>query len=186
MATENTEKTEATPVAAKPSGRVTQDPFSTQNPYVILARLPGDDDFPEGYVLSWINPNLRNSNLGWQGWKPIEFGDRFAGEHGEGLRGYIADLPYRTGSPDSVDNYVRRRDTILAYLPAIWYDQRQAKAADESRALVEGLAVPEGTKILPNVTMVGGGLQTDENPTFGRNTPEDKALGSLVRRHKQR
>lgn len=169
----------------KPSGRVSKDSFARQNPYRILKRLPGNDEFPEGFQLCWLNPALRNSSMGWQGWQLIQYGDSVAGENGELLAEYLGDIPAREFGPDRVDNYVRRGDSVLGYLPGRWYDERQQASADESRALVEGLAVPEGEKLMKNVTTIGGGMIADDRPDFGKGTAEDKSLGNLLARHKR-
>lgn len=169
----------------KPSGRVSRDSFADKNPYRIEKRLPGNDEFPDGFQLMWLNPALRNSSMGWQGWTLIQYGDSVAGENGELLAGYLGETPVREFGPDRVDNYVRKSDLILGYLPAVWFDARQAASAQESRELVDGLAQPEGEVLMEHVTSIGGGLQPDKNPNFGKKTAEDKALGKLVSRHRR-
>jgi len=170
----------------KPTGKVTYDPFTVSEPFKIEKRLPPDDEAPEGWQLGWKNEHLRNgSGIGWRGWIPMEYGDKWTGESGELLQPYIPDAPRRMVGPDRIDNLVRRADTILCRIRADWFDQRQMASAAESQARVENLRVPEGDVILPGVKTIGGGRQVDNNPTFGRGGALDKALAAKIRQHNQ-
>jgi hypothetical protein len=98
------------------------DPFDEQNPHVIL-------NHPEGFVLSWKNPNLR-AKKGWKGWVPITYDD----EIGKNLGQYLQDPPPRMEGTAQLDSYVRRgTDSILCKLPKEMWDARQQRRSDRSK-----------------------------------------------------
>lgn len=160
--------------------RVVSENFSQQDPFDIVGRIPPSEpgDPESGWVLGWKSERLRNgSGMGWGEWQPLEFGDRFTGENGEKLKPYVPEAPRRMRGPDRLDNMVRRADVILCVIPADVFDKKQAAGAQKSRARVEGLAIPDGTEVLPGVHAFGGGRKVDTRPNFGTNTDADKALG---------
>jgi len=169
-------------MSEKLTGRVIRDPYSVVKPFRIAGRLPADDESKSGWVLGWKSERLRNnSGIGWRGWIPLEYGDRFTGENGEKLKDCIPDPPRRMQGPDHIDNLVRRADTILCRIQADYFDDRQAKSAEESRSMVAELTTPENQEILPGVTTIGGGRKADKNPTFGGQTEADKQLSVKFR-----
>jgi hypothetical protein len=158
-------------MSTKPTPKVVHDPYDTQNPFAIIGRLPPDDESESGWVLGWKSPRLRQgSAMGWKGWIPVEYGDRFAGPNGELLKPYLPDAPMRMQGPDHVDNYVRRADLILARIQADLFDTRQMKSAMESQQMVADLKQDEGRQVdtVEGVTSLGSGRKKDPRPmTFG-------------------
>jgi len=91
------------------------DPYHSQNPHKFIAH-------PSGYMLGWKNPSHRENHRGWRGWKPVEFDD-FIGRQ---LKLYLLDPPRRM--EHSVDNCVRRGDSLLCFLRGdIWQARQQQR-----------------------------------------------------------
>jgi hypothetical protein len=112
-----------------PAPDLAYDPFDEQNPHVIR-------NHPEGFVLSWKNPNLR-AHKGWRGWVPITYDD----EIGKNLDQYLLDPPPRMEGMAQIDNYIRRgSDSILCKLPKDLWDARQARRETRSKGMVRASA----------------------------------------------
>jgi len=114
---------------------VISDPYTSQSPFRITGEIPPDDEYSHGQVLRWCNETVRNRARGWRGWIPLEWGDKYTGQHGEKLKEYgIADTPVRMQGPDHTDNLVRRGDVILCRLRKEWFEQRrEAVRAEDKR-----------------------------------------------------
>lgn len=97
--------------------KVVYDPFDSQNPHKILAD-------PPGFKLGWKNPLYRDGHRGWRGWRAVEFDS----EIGRNLKRYLLDPPRRM--EHSVDNYVRRGDSVLCFLEADIWEARQKRRTD--------------------------------------------------------
>lgn len=119
---------------------------------------------PEGKVLSWKNPNIRNGTRGWRGWVPITYDS----EIGQNLTDYILDPPAKMEGSSSQDNYVRRgTDSILCWLPEELWQARQMKR--EQKALRKQMAASARRNIsyAPGVETFGDGVQIEERPAGG-------------------
>lgn len=119
---------------------------------------------PDGKILSWKNPNIRNGTRGWRGWVPVTYDS----EIGQKLGEYIADPPAKMEGSADQDNYVRRgTDSILCAIPEEVFYARQQKR--ESKALRKQLAAQNvRNKILqPGVETFGDGVQNDPSPPGG-------------------
>lgn len=92
------------------------DPYSRHNPHQPVSH-------PAGKRLSWKNAKYRASR-GWEGWVKVEWDD----DIGKNLHRYLNEVPDRMDG--AVDNYVRRGDVILCWLPEVYYLSRQ-KARQE-------------------------------------------------------
>lgn len=162
----------------KPNASVKKDPFAPTAPFQVLGRMPGDEQSPEGYVLTWCSEKLRNSGVtgGWKGYEILTW------EHPAmaTIDKYIPSAPKRMEGMEKLDSAVRRADSVLCRIPAAWFDARQEASAALSRARVADLAVEEGQEVMPGVTTIGGGRQPDKNPTFG-NKPMDSELAAKIR-----
>ena len=102
---------------------------------------------PDGKVLSWINPNIRNGSRGWRGWVPVNYDD----EYGSKIEEYLSDPPAKMEGTATQDNYVRRgTDSILCWIEEEIYLARQEKR--ERKALYKQLAAQN----LRNVTIMKG------------------------------
>jgi hypothetical protein len=134
------------------------DPFDVaQNPHHIIKH-------PDGKVLSWKNPNIRNGSRGWRGWVPVCYDD----EIGLRLTEYIPDPPAKMEGSAEQDNYVRRgTDSILCWLDEEIWNARQQKR--EAKALrKQQLASNVGnTRIQPGVDTFGDGVQQEQRPVGG-------------------
>lgn len=116
-----------------PAPQVHYDPFDEQNPHVILKH-------PEGFVLSWKNPDLR-AKQGWKGWVPVTYDD----EIGQNIDQYLSDPPPRMEGTAQLDNYVRRgTDSILCKLPADLWETRQRKRVERSKYKMRASQQPGG------------------------------------------
>lgn len=120
---------------------------------------------PDGLVLSWKNPNLRNDKAkGWRGWVPVTYDS----EIGQNLSEYLADPPMKMAGIAEQDNYVRRgTDSILCYLDEDIWKARQLKR--EEKALRKQLAasVNSNQVLRPGVSTTGDGVQQESRPAGG-------------------
>lgn len=119
---------------------------------------------PDGKILSWKNPKIRNGTHGWRGWVPVTYDS----EYGQNLSEYIADPPAKMEGSSDQDNYVRRgTDSILCSIDEEIYLARQAKR--ESKALHKQLAAQNvRNRILgPGVETFGDGVQVEPSPPGG-------------------
>jgi len=159
---------------AKPSARVTSDPYRHNAPFHVLGRMPGDEASPNGYVIGWKSESLRNSGVtgGWKGWEIMTWDHPAMAE----MHKYIPSAPMRMKGSEQTDSAVRRTDLILCRINADWFDDRQAASAEESRRRVADLSIEEGVEILPGVKTFGGGRKVDKSPNFG-----DAKLGAKLR-----
>jgi hypothetical protein len=143
---------------AGPEPTMYHDPFDADvNPHHIKKH-------PEGKILSWKNPNIRNSTRGWRGWVPITYDD----EYGSQLSEYIDDPPAKMEGSSDQDNYVRRgTDSILCWIEEEIYMARQQKR--ESKALRKQLAANNNrNQVLGRgVETFGDGVQVEGTPAGG-------------------
>lgn len=143
---------------AGPEPIVYHDPFDAdQNPHHIKKH-------PDGLILSWKNPNIRNGTRGWRGWVPVTYDS----EIGEKLTEYIPDPPAKMEGSADQDNYVRRgTDSILCSIPEEMFYARQQKR--ESKALRKQLAAQAvRNRVLgPGVETFGDGVQVENSPPGG-------------------
>lgn len=118
--------------------KLIDDPYKRQNPFEVRGDLPGDDDHPEGYAVTWLNPKIREQ-LGMNGWEYLKWGDPCVGEKGEKLQSIIPDLPAIMQGQDRQDSLVRRQDMILGRLPKKLWDARQQWRELESARRISSL-----------------------------------------------
>jgi hypothetical protein len=134
------------------------DPFDVGvNPHHVLKH-------PDGKVLSWKNPNIRNGQRGWRGWVPVTYDD----EIGKNIQEYIPDPPAKMSGSATQDNYIRRgTDSILCWLPEEMFKARQQKR--EMKALRKQVAAQNGRNhaLRPGVETFGDGVQQDESSRGG-------------------
>lgn len=119
---------------------------------------------PDGKILSWKNPNIRNGTRGWRGWVPITYDS----EYGERLHEFITDPPAKMEGSADQDNYVRRgTDSILCYIDEEIFYARQQKR--ETKALRKQLAAQAvRNRVLgPGVETFGDGVQVEPSPPGG-------------------
>lgn len=95
------------------------DPFDAQNPHKFLRH-------PQGMHLGWINPVYRDRHRTWRGWTPVEYTD----DIGRTLDRYLQDPPRRM--EHAVDNFVRRGDAMLCWLPENIWQFRQNKRIERA------------------------------------------------------
>lgn len=144
---------------AGPQPVVYNDPFDTDtNPHHFKKH-------PDGMVLSWKNPNLRNDKAkGWRGWIPVTYDS----EIGQNLHEYLSSPPMKMAGIAEQDNYVRRgTDSILCTLDEEIWKARQLKR--ESKALSKQLAasVSRNQVLRPGVSTMGDGVQQESRPAGG-------------------
>ena len=143
---------------AGPEPKIYHDPFdSGVNPHHIKKH-------PDGKVLSWKNPNIRNSTRGWRGWVPVTYDD----EIGSKLTEFIPDPPAKMEGSAAQDNYIRRgTDSILCWIDEEIWQARQQKR--EAKALRKQLAAnaTRNTVLRPGVETFGEGVQTDQGSQGG-------------------
>lgn len=143
---------------AGPNPVVLNDPFDVGvNPHHIKKH-------PDGKVLSWKNPNIRNGQRGWRGWVPVTYDD----EIGQKLSEYIPDPPAKMEGAAQQDNYVRRgTDSILCWLPEEIWQARQLKR--EQKALRKQMAASARRNVSygPGVETYGDGVQEEQRPAGG-------------------
>ena len=124
---------------------------------------------PDGKILSWKNPNIRNGTRGWRGWVPITY-DSEIGAH---LSDYITDPPAKMEGSADQDNYVRRgTDSILCYIQEEYFLARQQKR--ETDAIRKQMAAQAGRNrvLRPGVETFGDGMQVEQSPPGGFKTGE--------------
>ncbi len=154
---------------------VLYDPFDSQNSLIIIGEIESegpDSDFPEGQVLGFKNPTWRDqSDIGWKGWIPLQYGDKYTGKDGELLSRYLASPPRKEGvavkGQEYLDGYVRCMDLLLCRLDKrIWKTrsrmrERRALRAKRDAEVRANLTFREG------VHMVGSGLLDEARPAGG-------------------
>lgn len=137
---------------AGPEPALYHDPFDMGvNPHIVKKH-------PQGKILSWMNPNIRNSSHGWKGWVPIEYDD----EYGQRLSEFISDPPAKMQGGAQQDNYVRRgTDSILCWIDEEIYLARQEKR--ERKALHKQMAAnnSRNRQLGPGVETFGDGVQIE-------------------------
>lgn len=149
---------------------VPYDPWDIHNPYDIIGEIPPDANFPNGQVVAWKNPTMRNdSSIGWRGWRPFKYGDEYTGPEGEKLADYIPDPPVRMEGRQHMDSYVRRGDIILCRLDKVLHDTRRTLRELRSDA-ARGRVVL--TYARPGTAVIGEGITNSERPAGGFSTGE--------------
>lgn len=146
--------------------RSLDDPYSKQNPNEILGEIPPDEESPSGYVVTWLNPVVREQ-LGMNGWQYLKWGDKYVGKDGENLKNLIPDLPAFAQGQDRQDSLVRRGDRVLGRLPKDWWDKRQKRRELESARRLSALDDETRARLQSKhraVQATGAGLQRDETP----------------------
>jgi hypothetical protein len=120
---------------------------------------------PDGMVLSWKNPNLRNDKAkGWRGWVPVTYDS----EIGQNLSEYLSDPPMKMAGIAEQDNYVRRgTDSILCTLPEEIWKARQLKREEKALRKQQAAAVNRNQVLRPGVSTTGDGVQTESRPVGG-------------------
>lgn len=160
------EEKQAAGESVDPAPRIYHDPFDLANPHKILKH-------PEGKVLSWINPRLRQEQMGWQGWEPVTWDS----EIGRNIKQYIPDPPAKMQGISKQDNYVRRgTDSVLSSIDReIWLAREQKR---ENKALRKQLAAnaTANRSMGPGVITTGDGVQRDPHPRQGMEKPLEPAL----------
>lgn len=137
-----------------PAPELPYDPFDEQHPHRIL-------DNPEGWVLSWKNPNLREKR-GWRGWIPITYDD----EYGKELDKYLQDPPKKMEGIAHQDNYVRRgTDSILCRIPEDIWKARQMKRELKANRKLGRASASDNTTIQHGVETYGDGLKSYRGPS---------------------
>lgn len=135
-----------------------EDPYANQRALKIAGHVPPDSEFPEGQVLRWLNPRLREGAM--KGWVFVTKDDKYI----EQIRALIgSDAPHRYDNED-IDNYVRRKDVILGRLDKRIWDSRRKRTALESmrrRGVFESEKIEQ---LGPGVTISGKGLKRDSTP----------------------
>ena len=119
---------------------------------------------PNGKILSWKNPNIRNGARGWRGWVPITYDC----EIGKNLLDYISDPPAKMEGIANQDNYVRRgTDSILCWIDEEIYFARQQQR--EHKALRKQIAAQavRNTVLGHGVETFGDGVQVEKSPRGG-------------------
>lgn len=165
---------------------VLSDPYDLQSPFRITKDIPPDDEYPEGQVLRWLGVRWRESRT-LRGWKPLQWGDKYTGKHGEKLREYIGDPPERMQGPDQIDSYIRRGDTFLGRLDKrIWHARRAKPVLEDARRL-GGLQEGQTVKLGTGVYLTGDGIKKDTEITkreerSGPDIPFDKESGTGAHR----
>jgi len=157
---------EATGESTTPSVDMVSDAYVDQNPLRIIADLPPSEEYPMGQKLAWKAPSWRNESRGWKGWVPVLKEE--TGEGGIDLKMHIPDPPVRLMGEDSVDGYIHRMGLILCRIDTrIWNAERgHVVERDEKH---RGVNQQENELHLPRrgVSLVGPGMQREENPKFG-------------------
>ena len=146
------------PQHAGPEPVMYHDPFDTGvNPHHILKH-------PEGKVLSWKNPNIRNGSRGWRGWIPVTYDS----EIGQKLLEYIPDPPAKMEGSANQDNYVRRgTDSILCALDEEMFLARQQKREMKALRKQQSANAHQNSVISPGVETFGDGVQRENSPPGG-------------------
>jgi hypothetical protein len=152
--------------------RLQADPYANANPYAfkedenlppserMRGFIPPDDDYPEGQILRWVNPVIREKR-GLRGHIMMEWSDPYiAGkdiaETRANLAKYLPDPPDKFAHSD--DNFVTRGDSILARLDKAIFDSRQLQRQVKADANMRAAAAAE------HAGLEGEGL-TDDKPT---------------------
>lgn len=154
--------------------KILHDPYEAQRPFAIFGDIPPDDDFPQGQVLRWLNPRLRDSRT-MRGWQYLQWGDKYTGENAEKLEGLVPTPPPRMEQPGHIDSYLRRTDCILGRLDKRIWVSRQLKRELECARRRGYLESTQREMIAKGVSFVGEGLKRDEAPKSGLK-PRSKAL----------
>lgn len=116
------------------TAKVLRDPLAGTNTQQIKAHPPGKR-------LYWCNERYREASMGgsrgWRGFVKVTFQD----EIGKNLGKFIKDPPRRYEGSDQRDNFVRRGDTILCWLPVgIWLNRQKARVQKANRGITEAQA----------------------------------------------
>lgn len=146
--------------------KMLDDPFESQDPLGIFGEIPGDENSPDGYVLRWLSPALRETR-GMRGWEWMRWGDEYTGADTKKLQSYgIPDPPaYMQAAQNDDDNLVRRRDVALARLPKKLWQTRQDRRVLESARQLSNLDESTRDRIRARhrgVVPVGDGLKKDK------------------------
>lgn len=143
---------------AGPEPVVIHDPYDVSvNPHHIVKH-------PDGKILSWKNPNIRNSSRGWRGWVPITYDS----EYGQNLSEYILDPPAKMAGIATQDNYVRRgTDSILCYIDEDIYNARQLRREQKALRKQYVSQAKRNAVLRPGVETFGDGAELEKSPPGG-------------------
>jgi len=143
-----------------------EDPFDNHNAFKVHGEIEPDDNYPNGAVIQWKNPEYRARRT-WRGWVPFEWGDEYTGKNGELLDKYIPDPPKALQGPDRIDNYVRRGDVVLARLDKDVFMARQQKRLVDSRMKMQSSTDGRKTVLAEGVEIFGPGSKDSRRPAGG-------------------
>jgi len=150
-------KQKAAGQSVDPEPFVYYDPYDSDvNPLIIKEN-------PEGKILSWKNPNVRNTR-GWQGWTPVQYDD----EIGRELDRYVNNPPPQMEGTATQDNYVRRgTDSILCWIDKRIWDTRKRKALDKANRRTQMASGAGNTTLMRGVSTFGEGVRTTASSRDG-------------------
>lgn len=157
----------------EPEVELVRDPYSEHDALSITGEIPPDETYPEGQVLTWLSPAVRD-RLGWNGWIALEWGDEYTGKDGEKLIEYgIQKPPENYAGGGKIDSLVRMGDVILGRLDKRWYNQRVAANLEKSNRQrqmnrSQGDLPLEGTH---GTLSIGKGLERDPSGAKGAGYP---------------
>ena len=147
--------------------------------YKVHNTIPPDSNFELGRKLKWIYPPLRD-DIGMRGWVPVQYGDSFLQgevkdfetgkvsiEAGAKLEDYLGAAPSRMAGSEHRDDYVRRGDTVLAWLDMKIWIARMRKREDQAtrkRAQLQNNQDEYNVKGRLGAHVIGPGLTRGGDP----------------------
>jgi hypothetical protein len=158
------------------------DPFDIRQDFLgIIGEIDACDEYANGAVVKWINPELRNRSSAWSGWEPMCYGDAYTGENGELLSQYITAAPMRMQRSGPIDNYVRRSDLILCRLDkSLWIARGFNREARNALQRAKGSDSLRHTKpIQHGVSLTGEGMTDSKRPDQGFRIGEENRAPAL-------
>jgi len=144
------------------------DPFANKNPMKFLKH-------PEGKRLTWANPVFREMH-GLRGLKYVTYDS----EIGRNLDKYLVDPPLKMEGSVKQDNFVRRGDAILAYLPYGIWKARQIARVENANRQIDKNSHKTNRQLNEEAGTFGKGLQRDTNPR-AVTMEEDRESGSALK-----
>lgn len=121
---------------------IVHDPFAGKNPMHIAAH-------PAGKRLYWLNPRFRE-HYGMRGFQFVKYSDAI----GRNLTKYIPDPPSKMEGSAHRDDFVRRGDSILGWIPIGVWEARQERRTDRA-----GKKLTDANKSGRDKGLIGQGMR---------------------------